>query len=78
MGQAVVSNPLLGLHEWFEPGQRVAVGHNAAELLQRLIDAPEERRAMGRAVRERVLCEHTLRACRQVMTILRWLHSTHR
>jgi spore maturation protein CgeB len=77
MARAVVTNPLAGLAEWFEPGKEVAVvssAEQAVETYRRLLDRPDERRAMGRAARERLLAQHTYRhRARQVLDVLRSL-----
>ena len=62
MGCCVVSNPLAGLEEWFEPGREMIVVHNADEAIEtyrRLVRDESARREMGRRARERLLAQHT-------------------
>ncbi len=80
MGCAIVTNPLAGLHEWFEPGREITVVNNADEAVRtyaRLTADPEERRALGRAARERILRQHTYdHRARQVLDFLQSLSGT--
>jgi spore maturation protein CgeB len=77
MGRAIVTNPLLGLSEWFEPGREIEVVHSAADAVRtyaRLAADAEARHALGRAARERVLRQHTYDyRARQVLELLRSL-----
>jgi glycosyltransferase involved in cell wall biosynthesis len=77
MGRAIVTNPLAGLSEWFEPGQEVAVVAGADEAVRtyaRLVADADARRAMGRAARARVLRQHTYdHRARQLLGFLRSL-----
>lgn len=62
MGCCIVSNPLAGLEEWFEPGQEMIVIHDAGqatETYRRLVRDEPARREMGRRARERLLAQHT-------------------
>jgi hypothetical protein len=62
MGCCIVSNPVEGLGEWFEPGREIFAVHSAEEALatyRQLLTDEEERREVGRRARERVLREHT-------------------
>lgn len=62
MEQAIVTNPLKGLHEWFEPGREIEVVHDANEAVatyRRLIEDAGHRQDLARAARERVLRQHT-------------------
>jgi len=62
MGAAMISNPYLGIEEWFEPGKEVIVVHSQEEAVERyrwLIDHETERRAIGERARQRLLGEHT-------------------
>jgi spore maturation protein CgeB len=58
----IVSNPYLGLEEWFEPGKELFIVQEAdeiGELYQWLLDNETERKKIGQRARERVLKEHT-------------------
>ena len=62
MGSAMLSNPYKGLENWFEPEREIIIVNSAEEALERyryLLSHDNEREAMGRAARERVLKEHT-------------------
>jgi spore maturation protein CgeB len=62
LGCCIVSNPVEGLEEWFEPGKEVFVVDDAqdvVELYRWLLTHDEERRSVGERARERVLREHT-------------------
>lgn len=62
LGCAMVSNPYLGLEEWFEPGREVLIAHDAEEAVQiyrQLLNDPFCRQELGRRARERFLAEHT-------------------
>ena len=62
MGACMVSNPYLGIEEWFEPGSEVIIVGSADEAVERykwLLSHEREREAIGRAARERFLREHT-------------------
>jgi spore maturation protein CgeB len=64
MGACMVSNPCLGMEEWFEPGREVIVAGSAEEAIDRyrfLLTHEAERRAIGEAARRRALAEHTYR-----------------
>jgi hypothetical protein len=62
LGCAMVSNPYLGIEEWFEPGSevlQVTSADDAVDTYRRLLGDPAARREMGRRARNRVLREHT-------------------
>ncbi|MCK6580395.1 MAG: glycosyltransferase [Anaerolineae bacterium] len=64
MGCCILANPYLGVETWFEPGKELFVvesGEEARDRLRFLLTHDAERRAAGRAARERVLKEHTFR-----------------
>ncbi len=64
MGSCILANPYLGIETWFEPEREVIVVHSGEEALERtryLLSHEDERLAIGRAARERVLKEHTFR-----------------
>jgi len=73
-GAAVVSNPHLGIENWFTPGEEIIVAHDAAEARDAytgLLDDPAAAVEMGRLARERVLDEHTYeRRARQLLDIV--------
>ena len=61
-GAAVVSNPVLGIERWFEPGEEVIVVADADEAVdayQELLADGSFAAELGRRLRERVLEEHT-------------------
>ena len=61
-GAAIVSNPHLGIEEWFTPGEEIVVAHSveeAVETYEHLLDDPHAALEQGRRARERVLDEHT-------------------
>ncbi len=62
MGCCIVANPYLGIETWFEPGKEVFVvqsSDEAIDIYKYLLMHDDERLAVGRAARERVLKEHT-------------------
>jgi glycosyltransferase involved in cell wall biosynthesis len=62
LGRCVVSNPVAGLEEWFEPGREMLVIHDAVEAtetLRRLLADETTRRKMGCQAREQFLAAHT-------------------
>jgi glycosyltransferase involved in cell wall biosynthesis len=64
MACCVVSNPIAGIEEWFEPEREVIVAPDTqpvGPLYTRLIADEASRRALGEAARRRVLEEHTYR-----------------
>jgi len=64
MGACMVSNPWLGVEEWFEPEKEIIVVHSGDEAIERyryLLQHEAERRAIGAAARERALAQHTYR-----------------
>ena len=61
-GAAIVSNPVLGIERWFEPGEElivVADTDQAVDAYRMLLADPGQAEEMGRRARERVLEEHT-------------------
>ncbi|MBI1280745.1 MAG: glycosyltransferase [Anaerolineaceae bacterium] len=74
MGCCVVSNPYLGIEEWFEPGKELFVVNSGEEAIDRylyLLSHDSERQAVGKAARERVLKEHTFQhRARQLVSIM--------
>lgn len=62
MGAAMVANPYLGLENWFEPEKEIVLVQSGEEALERyrfLLSHENEREAIGKAARERVLKQHT-------------------
>ena len=58
----MVSNPYLGIEEWFEPGSEIMIVHDAAEAIsvyRELVSRPSLRKELASRARERVLREHT-------------------
>ncbi len=74
MGCCIVSNPYLGIEEWFEPGKELFVVNSREEAVDRyhyLLSHDSERQAVGAAARERVLKEHTFQhRARQLVDIM--------
>ncbi len=63
-GGCIVSQPYLGIEEWFEPGKEILVAHGheeAAEMYRQLLDDHEAVEELGRRARERILADHTFR-----------------
>jgi spore maturation protein CgeB len=61
-GAAIVSNPVEGMEQWFEPGRELLVVSSAKEAVDAyrdLLSDPAQADALGRAARERALDEHT-------------------
>ncbi len=64
MGACIVANPYAGIDEWFEPDKEVIVVRSSDEAIDRyryLLANENERMAIGRAARERVIKQHTFR-----------------
>lgn len=62
LGCAIVSNPYLGIAEWFEPGREVLIVNSADEAIatyRHLLRDPATRRELGAAARKRLIDEHT-------------------
>jgi glycosyltransferase involved in cell wall biosynthesis len=62
LGCAMVSNPYLGIEEWFEPGREVVVVHDPSEVVatyRELLANPNLRQDLGTRARARLLDEHT-------------------
>jgi glycosyltransferase involved in cell wall biosynthesis len=61
-GAAIVSNPVEGMEQWFEPGREllvVSTAEEAADAYRELLSDPAQAEALGHAARERALDEHT-------------------
>ena len=76
LGCAMVSNPYLGVEEWFEPDRELILVRNSAEAVatyRRLLADPSTRRELGTRARQRLLQEltYTHRA-QQLLNILGW------
>jgi len=75
MGCCIVANPYDGIELWFEPDKELFVIHSQEEAVDRyryLLAHEDERLAVGRAARERVLKEHTFRhRAQQLVEIVR-------
>jgi hypothetical protein len=62
LGCAMISNPYLGVEEWFEPGKEILIVREAEEAVdayRELLGSASLRREMGGRARERLLAEHT-------------------
>jgi spore maturation protein CgeB len=74
LGCAMVSNPYLGIEEWFEPDREVVVIHDAEEAVhayRELLSSRARRAELGTAARARFLAEHTYRdRARQLLSLL--------
>ncbi len=75
MGCCIVSNPYLGLEEWFEPKKEIVVVKDSQEAIETykwLLSRDDERKRMGLKARERVLKEHTYQhRSRELMKIIK-------
>jgi len=73
---AMVSNPYLGVEEWFEPDREIILVRNSAEAVatyRRLLADRSTRRELGSRARERLLQEHTYtHRAQQLLNILGW------
>ena len=69
-----MSNPYLGIEEWFEPGKELFVVNSQEEAIDRyryLLTHESKRQAVGAAARARVLKEHTFQhRARQLVGIM--------
>lgn len=64
MGCCTVSNPCLGIEEWFTVGKEILVVNDEEEAIETykwLLSETEVRRKFGEAARQRVLKEHTIK-----------------
>src|SRR5207248_9898681 len=62
LGCAMVSNPYVGVEEWFEPGREIIIVHNQEEALdayKSLLKSESMRTELGARARQRLLNEHT-------------------
>ena len=62
LGCAMVSNPYLGVEEWFEPGREILIVHSQQEAIDvytTLLKSQAMRTELGAAARKRLLAEHT-------------------
>ncbi len=77
LGCCIVSNPCLGIEEWFEPGKEIIVVHSEQEAIdayERLLSSEEERMTLANNARKRVLREHTYAdRARQLLDIFKTL-----
>jgi hypothetical protein len=63
-GRCMISQPYLGMEEWFEPGKEVMIAKDENEVLsvyQSMLDSEDEREKMGERARARILKDHTYR-----------------
>ena len=76
LGCAMVSNPYLGIEEWFEPDREILIvrdAHDAISTYRRLLADPATRRELGRRARERFLQEHTYQhRAQELLEIMGW------
>ena len=76
LGCAMVTNPYLGVEEWFEPDREIVVVSNAAEAVstyRRLLADPAARRELGARARQRLLQEHTYaHRAQQLLEVMGW------
>jgi spore maturation protein CgeB len=62
LGCAIVSNPYLGVEEWFEPDREILIVQDEAEAVDAyrfLLRDPASRRALGERAHRRLLQQHT-------------------
>jgi spore maturation protein CgeB len=60
----MVSNPYLGVEEWFEPGKEIQIVHSqeeAVDTYKELLTSSSRRAELGFHARGRLLQEHTYR-----------------
>jgi glycosyltransferase involved in cell wall biosynthesis len=74
LGCAMVSNPYLGIEEWFEPGREILIAENddaAISTYALLLRDPSARNELGHRARQRLLAQHTYDArARELVHIL--------
>lgn len=74
-GACIISQPYIGIEEWFEVGKELIVVNDeneAIEVYKRLLGNLQEREEMGKRARERVLNEHTFKhRARQLAEIIK-------
>jgi hypothetical protein len=75
LGCAMVSNPYLGIEEWFEPGREVLIVRGedeAVDTYQQLLRDPAVRMELGERARQRLLAQHTyLHRAEQLLAVLK-------
>jgi hypothetical protein len=62
LGCTMVSNPYLGVEEWFEPGREIMIVHDADEAIsvyRELLSSPSLRQELASLAHARFLSEHT-------------------
>jgi glycosyltransferase involved in cell wall biosynthesis len=74
LGCAMVSNPYLGIEEWFEPGQEVLIVKSAQEAVdtyRSLLSDERGRQELGERAHQRLMAQHTYRhrACELLQVI---------
>lgn len=68
----IISDTWPGIEKLFEPGHEILLADDTAQVREYLTQlSPEERRAIGRHARERVMAEHTAR--RRATQLVHWL-----
>ena len=74
-GACIVSNPYLGIEEWFEPGKELVVAPSETDVIplyEELLGSEEKREKMGEHARARVLKDHTYRKrAEEITSVLR-------
>ncbi|HET8553979.1 MAG TPA: glycosyltransferase [Rhodanobacteraceae bacterium] len=69
----IISDTWPGIEELFEPGREILLAEDTADVMAYLTHMPhEERHAIGRRARERVMAEHT--AAHRATQLALWLH----
>lgn len=69
----IISDTWPGIEELFEPGREILLAENTADVMEYLTHmSHEERHAIGRRARERVMSEHT--AAHRATELVMWLH----
>jgi hypothetical protein len=76
LGCAIVSNPYLGVEEWFEPGREIMIVNDAAEAIsvyRELVSSSSFRQELAGRAHARFLCEHTY--AHRAAQLVAFLHS---
>lgn len=62
MKTCIISNPISGIHEWFEPNNEIIVCNDSKEIIgiyKWLLESPEDRKRLSENAFQRLLKDHT-------------------